>query len=153
MCIRDSINAEYMGKEQLAAHCDSRGVNIDDFSWNSETFLVRNACLCPACPHYLVPDNSLSQHLQAHDYLTTALHKTARLLKQESPEKIWEDVIHGTCYDLSLPILRKVTPEIIALKDRYISLIVRLRKFYNEHESVVAAPLPKKDKKKKKGKK
>jgi hypothetical protein len=115
---------------QLKEHCAKMNLKINDYRHHPDTWLIRNACVCPTCPFYLKIDHSLDKHLEAHVDLFPALHKTTAILKDKPVSVIWDAIVNGTCYDHHRPVGKKVTPEMLQLQESVLPILQKIKDIY-----------------------
>lgn len=93
----------------IKQYCDdNKALNIkfEDYKMNQVSNLLINACLNRNCPFFMVPNNSLAQHLISSKTVAPAFNKTIKIFcnSEKSEKEILEIVLRGDCLDKSLPV-------------------------------------------------
>eukprot|EP00998_Keelungia_sp_KM082_P007078 NODE_3292_length_916_cov_56.707224_g3271_i0.p1 GENE.NODE_3292_length_916_cov_56.707224_g3271_i0~~NODE_3292_length_916_cov_56.707224_g3271_i0.p1 ORF type:complete len:280 (-),score=79.99 NODE_3292_length_916_cov_56.707224_g3271_i0:60-899(-) len=76
--------------------CAAKGIAVEKLQCHSSTYMLKNACLSPECPHFLRPMFNFSQHMNVWGVkLPPAFHKTVRAHMDEAPAQIVQRFLRG----------------------------------------------------------
>jgi hypothetical protein len=88
-CMQESI-VQSISKDELQKITDENKQNIEDYGWNPESGLCRNACQAMGCPHYMIPTRSFPDHMApmiVHKNSAPGFHKGVYMWTIEQKKK------------------------------------------------------------------
>lgn len=87
-----------ISKTEFEKICSEKNIPKGKLALAPETYLVKNACLAPTCPHYMVYNERLHHHMDIwYHGLPLAFHKTVKAYYKLSPEEIYQKFTDGQC--------------------------------------------------------
>ena len=126
----------------IKEYCDeNKNLNIkfEDYKMNQVSNLLTNACLNRNCPFFMVPNNSLSQHLISSKKVVPAFNKTIKMFckSEKSEQEILEMVLRGDCLEKNMaipeiPEIFKKSLENTKTLDDHLENIKKIREIYKK---------------------